>query len=180
MGAVGLNFLSATVATALTPGEFIVATQTDPLASGLSTSEGKLALALVVVGIFLEVAFAKLTELSQQFPHLTWLAVATLVTGAGMQLVAVLGYNKNRSTLKSNIIVAGAQAGSQLVLGAIATAVAKNLPAPAANKEEAVTKANALTAALANASGAALVVPSIATPPTVPTGAVGTVPVHRP
>lgn len=103
--------------------------QTDPLASGINTSEGKMTAALCIVGLALESFGAVLSERLQEHPS-AGLGVAFAVIGAVTQILAVLGYGKNRSALKSNTLMQGLAAGVPLVVTAVSQAVLKSLPTP--------------------------------------------------
>jgi hypothetical protein len=106
-----------------------MAQQTDPLASGMSTSEGRLTVALCLVGVALEAFSAVLAEKLDVYPNLNWLSVTALVVGAAVQLLSILGYTRNRSALKSNALAAAIAAGVPVVVTAISQAALRNLPA---------------------------------------------------
>ena len=108
-----------------------MADQTDPLASGASTTEGKLTIALVVVGGALEAFAGVLSQASTEHPNVTWIAITSLIVGAGTQVFSVLGYSKNRSLLKSNALVQALASGVPLVIAAVGNAVLKNVKDPA-------------------------------------------------
>lgn len=101
--------------------------QTDPLASGASTSEGKLTIAMCLVGGALEAFAGVLSQASEQHPSSVWMAIALVLVGAGIQVFTVLGYTKSRSALKSNAIVQALAAGVPLMVTAIGNAVLKNV-----------------------------------------------------
>jgi hypothetical protein len=124
-----------------------MAQQTDPLASGLGTSEGKLTIALCLIGVALEALAASLASKVEQYPHLTWISITSLVVGAAVQVLSVLGYTKNRSGLKSNTIVQALLSGIPVVVTAVSNAVLKGLPKEV--QQQALTAATAETAALA-------------------------------
>lgn len=121
-----------------------MAVQTDPLASGTSTSEGKLTIALCLVGVALESFFGVLTQQVDTHPNVQWLGIASLVVGATVQLFAILGYSKNRSLLKSNAIVQALASGVPLMVAAVGNAVLKNIKEPIPTT---VASANAIQAA---------------------------------
>lgn len=105
-----------------------MAQQTDPLASGMATSEGRLTVALCILGVALEAFAAVLTEKVGEFPDVKWIAIAALVVGATVQVLSVLGYTKNRSGLKANVLVQSVAAGLPVVVTAISQAVLPKLP----------------------------------------------------
>jgi len=105
-----------------------MANQTDPLASGLQTSEGKLTVALCLVGLALEGFSASLTQKMAEYPDVKWVAIAALLAGVSVQVLSVLGYNKDRASLKANAIVSALAAGVPVAVTAISNALLKNLP----------------------------------------------------
>lgn len=105
-----------------------MAVQTDPLASGTSTSEGKLTIALCIVGVALEAFGGALQSALDSHPNTQWLAIASLVTGAAVQLFSLLGYSKNRTALKSNALVQAIAAGVPVVVAAVSQSVLNKLP----------------------------------------------------
>lgn len=107
-----------------------MAAQTDPLASGISTSEGKLTIAICLVGAALEAFGGVLSQQLDAHPSVLWLGIASLVTGAAVQVLSLLGYTKNRSILKSNAIVQALDAGVPMAVAAISQALFKNLKDP--------------------------------------------------
>jgi 4-hydroxyphenylpyruvate dioxygenase-like putative hemolysin len=146
-----------------------VANQTDPLASGMQTSEGRLTVALCLVGVALEAFAVSLTDAAKEHPQVQWLAMTSLAVGAAVQVLALLGYTRNRSALKSNALTAALAQGVPLVVTAISQAVLKNIkdPAPAAVAAGLkVADANAAAAA-APVAAATLVQPASTTAKTV-------------
>jgi hypothetical protein len=126
-----------------------MANQTDPLASGLSTSEGKLTIALCLVGAALEAFGAVLAERAAELPGVPWLGITSLVVGAATQVLAVLGYTRNRSALKSNALVQALASGVPLVVTAVSAAVLKNVK----DKPQALAQAEAAGKAALQAAG---------------------------
>lgn len=123
-----------------------MAAQTDPLASGISTSEGKLTIAICLVGAALEAFGGVLSQQLDAHPSVLWLGIASLVTGAAVQVLSLLGYTKNRSILKSNAIVQALAAGVPMAVAAISQALLKNVKAPDPGEVAADTAQQAMNA----------------------------------
>lgn len=135
--------------------------QTDPLASGLATSEGKLTIALCLVGAGLEAFAGVLSQANEAHPASLSLSIVLVMVGAAMQVLTVLGYTKSRSALKSNAIVQALAAGVPLMVTAIGNAVLKNVK----DASGSLAPAQALaTTNLINASAAQTAKPVSPTP----------------
>jgi hypothetical protein len=93
----------------------------------MSTSEGWLTVALVLIGTGLEAFAGVLSQAMETHPNVIWLAITLAIVGAAQQVLAVLGYSKNRSLLKSNALVQALASGVPLVITAVGSAVLKNV-----------------------------------------------------
>lgn len=80
--------------------------QTDPKASGLSTSEGKMHAVVVMLGTLLAVGMPILTALHDTFPNNPWLGFAFTVLGAFVALQAARTHGAQRTELKQTLLVA--------------------------------------------------------------------------
>jgi hypothetical protein len=86
-----------------------------------------MAIALCLVGAALEGFAISLKDAAEAYPQLVWLAIASFVVGAALQIFVALGYTKNRSILKSNTLLQGLAANLPMVTAAVSAAVLKNL-----------------------------------------------------
>lgn len=77
---------------------------------GTQTSEFKLTMVVIIVGIVMEAFAGILTQLQTANPTSTWVGVAMSVVGAVMILLKALGYTKSRTALKLGELAAGAAA----------------------------------------------------------------------
>lgn len=78
---------------------------TDPETPGLSTSEGKLTLAVVILGLVLELSVVPLLQAVQaSHPGALWVPVALGIAGGLLQVASVLGYQRARTQLKLGLI----------------------------------------------------------------------------
>ncbi len=82
-----------------------LAENTNPLASGKSTSEFKFSVAVAISGAVLAGATTMFGVLQESFPHIGWIGVAA---GVLAKLGALYAYVKGRATVKAAIIDAGA------------------------------------------------------------------------
>lgn len=77
---------------------------TNPAASGLSTSEGKLTAIAMVVGALLEGVAGVLHTLQDAGHAAPWFPAVFAVVGVLLQLASLLGYQKSRTLLKAAAI----------------------------------------------------------------------------
>lgn len=86
-------------------------TQTDPSRAGLSTSEGKLAVAAFIMGMLLEGSIVPMLQsLQAAHPEYAWVAPALGGAGLLLQLASLLGYTSSRTRLKLAILAQDAPA----------------------------------------------------------------------
>lgn len=77
---------------------------TNPTASGPSTSEGKLTLVAIILGTVLE-GLAGVLHAVQDAGHAApWFPAVLAVVGVLLQLATVLGYQKARTVLKASMV----------------------------------------------------------------------------
>lgn len=74
---------------------------TNPLALGINTSEGKLALLGTFVGFILEALAAFIHQQQEAGTAPSWFSIALVVIGGLMQLGTWLGYIKSRTAVKT-------------------------------------------------------------------------------
>jgi len=101
-------------------------TNTNALAPGVQTSEGKLTIAAVILGTLLEGLGAFLTH--EQAVHQTtvgW-SVAVAIAGAMLQLCTIYGYTKSRTLVKQQALISGLQGAMPLAVQ-VAEAIADRL-----------------------------------------------------
>lgn len=78
---------------------------TDPERLGLSTSEGKITIAAVIVGLVLEMAVVPVLQaLKDVHPDAVWIPLILGIVGALLQVASVLGYQRARTQLKLGLI----------------------------------------------------------------------------
>lgn len=77
---------------------------TNPMASGSTTSEWTITKVAMVVGGILEGAAVALGTLQGQVAAGPWLAAVLAVIGVLLQVAAVFGYQKGRTVLKATMI----------------------------------------------------------------------------
>lgn len=69
--------------------------------AGLSTSEGKFAIALFVIGLALEtVAIPLFERIGAMHPQWVWVPILLALLGAMLQVATFLGYQRGRTALK--------------------------------------------------------------------------------
>lgn len=101
--------------------------QTDPLVSGVSTSEGRLTIALCLVGGLLEAVAISLKCTIETYSPVLWLALTSLVTGAALQVLTAVAYVKSRSALKANALLQAIASGVPSVTAALGAAALQNV-----------------------------------------------------
>jgi hypothetical protein len=98
----------------------------NPLAPGLSTSEGQLTVAAVFIGVVLEALGGFLTHEQTLHPGSGGWAIAVMLAAVMLQLCTVFGYTKGRSLVKQQALLSGLQVGLPLAVQ-LAEAVADKL-----------------------------------------------------
>lgn len=81
---------------------------TNPTATGPSTSEGKLTLVAVILGTILEGLGAVLHQVQDAGHGAVWFPAVLAIIGVLLQLATVLGYQKSRTVLKATMVAADA------------------------------------------------------------------------
>lgn len=102
----------------------------NPLANGMSTSEGKLTAASVVLGFVLSAFGAiqpMLLDAQARNPDNKWIGVACMLCGAVISGASLFGYNKGRALIKSTQVAGLIQAGAAVGAVALAKAI---IPTP--------------------------------------------------
>lgn len=102
---------------------------TNPLAKGLSTSEGQLTLASTIAGLLLVVLGALqplLLKAQENFPAKAWIGMAAMACGAVISAAALLGYNKGRSLVKSTQLDGLIRSGVPVVVDSMFQAFMKS------------------------------------------------------
>lgn len=154
-----------------------MAQQTDPLASGLSTTEGKVSVGAAAAGILL--AFLGALEpyfrtAADAAPGELWLRIAAVVAGAAMAIAGAFNLTKSRTLVKGGILEL-LQQGAVVAAPLVAGVVLKKYLDPNNPKAAAVQvdSAGGVTLKPAipispTASVPAPMTPGAATPPIVP------------
>lgn len=76
---------------------------TNVMAKGTSTSEFKIAAAMVIIGLVLDTAGVVIAQATEMFPNSTWLGMAMLVVGMLTKIVTTLKYISSRTAVKESI-----------------------------------------------------------------------------
>ena len=80
----------------------------EPIKAGLTTSEGKMTLVVLVIGTILEaVAVPLLKSLETSHPSWVWVPIVLVAAGAALQVLSLLGYQRTRTALKAAALNAG-------------------------------------------------------------------------
>lgn len=82
---------------------------TNPAASGTSTSEFKLATLAVIIGTALQGVSGVLISLQEAGFAAPWIPVVLAVVGVLLQIASVLGYTSSRAAVKTALIDAQAR-----------------------------------------------------------------------
>lgn len=109
-----------------------MADQTDPLASGTATLEGKAGIAGIAAGIILAILGGVVPVFQQAAdanPNVPWLHLATLLAGATMTIISTVVLTKSRTLVKGSALDLMGQAGA-LIAPMVAGALLKKYLTP--------------------------------------------------
>lgn len=81
-----------------------MADETNAVAPGMSTSEGKLTLIAVILGTILEGLAGVLHSVQDAGHAAPWFPAVLTVVGVLLQITTLLGYQKSRTALKATVI----------------------------------------------------------------------------